>query len=253
MTYDRFDDHITQKYGVVVRNWPLKEFCNPSSVGSRIELETLYNGWQSGVTRFEKLTKEEMMRWEKERFLSRLTVMSVEPAGSSPPPPFLMPLAQPTSSNPDAPPLLATPSAQPTRTDSSSPQLSAIGAHTTHDPIISNTPSLLQQTPDPELISSMILLDPSLQNIDPVLLAASAPRQPQTSTITTATVVPTPSINLPTPAGHSKRNREAFQVITAQSYGTTSKRPRKERKGRSSNKSPAQGSENVPPDTTVHA
>src|SRR5882762_8241010 len=79
MTYDRFDDHITQKHGVVVKNWPLKIFCNPSSVGSRIELETLYNGWQSGVMRFEKLTKEEMTRWNHECFVSHLAITSAAP------------------------------------------------------------------------------------------------------------------------------------------------------------------------------
>ena len=50
MQYDRFDDLITQKHGVVIKNWPLNRFCNPSAVATRIELEILLNSWESGVT-----------------------------------------------------------------------------------------------------------------------------------------------------------------------------------------------------------
>ena len=59
MAYDRFNELVTDKYHVVVRNWPLKKFCNPSAVTSCIELELLYNAWQSGATYFQKLTREE--------------------------------------------------------------------------------------------------------------------------------------------------------------------------------------------------
>ena len=201
MTYDRFDDHITQKYGVIVKNWPLKNFCNPSSVGSRIELETLYNGWHSGVTRFEKLTEQEKARWENEHFSSRITTMSVAPPDSS---------REPGRSSP-----------------------------------LSTLP-----TPDPKLISNMILLDPSLQNIDPILLAASAPRERQPTAMATTPTIATLSPSLPAPASHLKLNREVFQVITPQSYGMPAKRPRKERKKDHSKKaSRVQGTGNIPPST----
>jgi len=75
MAYDRFDELITEKYRVVVKNWPLKKFCNPSAVTSRIELELLYNAWQSGATYFERLTCEEMEAWENDRFSSHLELM----------------------------------------------------------------------------------------------------------------------------------------------------------------------------------
>ena len=70
MQYNRFDDLITQKYGVIIKNWPLKRFCNPSAVATRIESEVLFNSWESGATRFQKLSRDEMRAWEKEHFSS---------------------------------------------------------------------------------------------------------------------------------------------------------------------------------------
>jgi hypothetical protein len=254
MTYDRFDDHITQKYGVVVKNWPLKEFCNPSSVGSRIELETLHNGWQSGITRFEKLTEAEMKKWDSDRFASRLQTTSIaaprltgEPGRPSPPPP--MSSVQPMHSPPPPMPLT-----QPTQSNPNSPQLQTAGACAIHNSVASNTPHPPQSTPDLQLISDMILSDPSLQNIDPVLLAASIYQERQTSAVTTATTGPFSPVNLHAPTSHSKRNRDAFQVVTPQSYNVPTKRPRKQRKGKRSNAGPsAQGSENIPPGAATHS
>ena len=244
MTYDRFDDLITQKFAVVVRNWPLKNFCNPSSVGSRIELETLYNGWQSGATRFEKLSTEEMTAWENERFASRLAVMSATPPKSmhSPPPDVSLP----ASSRPSIPP------------NSDILQLSTTAQPTAHNPIISHTPNpalttglTLQRTPDPELITNMIRCDPSLQNIDPILLAAGAFQESQRPT-TVATPTSALPIDCPPPATHSKRNRDAFQVVTPQSYGTLAKRPRKAQREKGSKRVPVpRGSENALPGSTA--
>ena len=265
MTYDRFNHHITQRYGVVVKNWPLKNFCNPSSVSSRIELEILYNGWQSGVTRFEKLTEDEMVSRDNERFASHLATMSAAPPAlaNEPgryPPPLLTSTTQPTPSNSDLPPPLASSTRlvnsdppplsmsstqQPSNSESppplmplsneaapsnfDSPQFSTTGGRAILVPITSNTPNPLQQTPDFNLISNMIRLDPSLQNIDPTLLAASAPQQRQTSAMsmpTTGSTIPTyPPASLPTSTSHLKRNHEGFQVITPQSYGASTKRP----------------------------
>ena len=75
MEYDRFSELVTARHHIVVKNWQLKKFCNPSNITSRIELELLYNAWQSGVTYFQKLTGEEMEAWEVERFSSRLELM----------------------------------------------------------------------------------------------------------------------------------------------------------------------------------
>ena len=244
MTYDRFDDNVTQKYGVVVKNWPLKNFCNPSSVGSRIELETLYNGWQSGVTKFEKLTEEEMVTWENKHFTSRLAMMSAappepapEPARFSPPPTLSAPLTPP---NPNL------------------PQPSTIGQHTTQGPTASYTPNPalpesppLQHALDPESIANLIRSDPSLQNIDPILLAAGAPQERQLPVTLLTPASTLPASPLP-PSSQLKRNRDAFQVVTPQSYGAPAKRLRKERGGKRSKKVPAvQGSENIVPGNTA--
>jgi len=274
MSYDRFDDQITQKYGIVIKNWPLKNFCNPSSVGSRIELETLYNGWYSGVTRFEKLTEEEMVTWENERFATRLTMMSAappeptpEPARSSPPDALLsVSLALPTPPNPSppqppttgqhSPPCtwLSTTSAPPTPSTLGLPQPSTTGQRTSS--VVSHTlnptspESSPLQTPNPDLIANMIHSDPSLQNIDPILLAAVAPQEHRSSTVVLApTATPTtPPANPPPPPSRSKRNRDAFQVFTPQLYGIPTKRMRKERRGKRSKKGPtAQGLENIAP------
>jgi hypothetical protein len=72
MYYQNFDDNITAKFGVVVENWPLKKFCNPSEVGSRYELKTLFHAWQSGATRFRQLSDVELEEWEEQRFQSKL-------------------------------------------------------------------------------------------------------------------------------------------------------------------------------------
>ena len=244
MTYDRFDDHITQKYSVVVKNWPLKDFCNPSSVGSRIELETLYNGWQSGVTRFEKLTEEETIAWGNERFASRLAMMSVAPPQPTPEP----------ASPPHA--LLPTPLAPPTPINPSLPQPLTTGQYAAQVPSVSralNPASAesppLQQTLDPESIATMIRSDPSLQNIDPILLAAGAPQERRFSMVVTAPAsTSTPPANPPPPSSRLKRNQNAFQVFTPQSYGIPAKRLRKERGGRHSKKSPtAHTPDNIAP------
>lgn len=70
MQYDRFNDLITQKYGIIVKNWPLKQFRNQSTAATRIELELLFNSWESGATRFQKLSEDEKHAWETKHFSS---------------------------------------------------------------------------------------------------------------------------------------------------------------------------------------
>ena len=90
MAYDRFDDFITAQHNVVVKNWPLKTFCNPSAVTSRNELDRLYNSWRSGITYFQRLTQEEMEAWEDNRIAACMEFVppaELVPALASPQPP----------------------------------------------------------------------------------------------------------------------------------------------------------------------
>ncbi|KAI0640726.1 hypothetical protein C8Q79DRAFT_930384 [Trametes meyenii] len=67
MFYVGFGDHITDKFGVVIDNWPLPRFTSPSNLRTRIELTTLINSWETGVTRFRKLTRGEWDRWQVQK------------------------------------------------------------------------------------------------------------------------------------------------------------------------------------------
>ncbi|KAG6824221.1 hypothetical protein H0H92_007626 [Tricholoma furcatifolium] len=64
MYYSNFDSHITAKHGVIIKNWPLKKFCSPSDVQSRIELNILLNAWKSDSCYFYKMTRDEFDAWE---------------------------------------------------------------------------------------------------------------------------------------------------------------------------------------------
>ncbi|KIK33061.1 hypothetical protein CY34DRAFT_100326 [Suillus luteus UH-Slu-Lm8-n1] len=72
MFYNNFDTQITAKHGVVVDNWPLKNFVSPSDIGSTTELRVLHNALKTGVTTFRKMTHDEWEQWDKERFQSAL-------------------------------------------------------------------------------------------------------------------------------------------------------------------------------------
>lgn len=67
MQYKKFEDSITRKHGVLIEGWPLKVFENPSSIGSHVELKVLLNSWQSGATRFRKMSVAEHMAWVENR------------------------------------------------------------------------------------------------------------------------------------------------------------------------------------------
>ncbi|KAI0069434.1 hypothetical protein K474DRAFT_1680940, partial [Panus rudis PR-1116 ss-1] len=64
MNYVSFQD-ITYEHGVVIDGWPLPQFCKPSSIGSRVEVQTLLSAWESGVTKFRLLDKEERKLFRK--------------------------------------------------------------------------------------------------------------------------------------------------------------------------------------------
>ncbi|KAG1871911.1 hypothetical protein C8R48DRAFT_595760, partial [Suillus tomentosus] len=56
MYYHNFDHHITVKYRIIVENWPLTKFCCPGDINSRTETSVLKSAWDSGATRFHKLS-----------------------------------------------------------------------------------------------------------------------------------------------------------------------------------------------------
>ncbi|KAI0686685.1 hypothetical protein BC835DRAFT_1420287 [Cytidiella melzeri] len=72
MFYTNFDMHITEKYGIVVVNWPLPQFVAPGSIDSRLELQTLYNAWLSGSTHFRCLSPSETETWMQQRFSTQV-------------------------------------------------------------------------------------------------------------------------------------------------------------------------------------
>jgi hypothetical protein len=67
MIYKNFEDHITRKHGIVVEGWPLRMFDNPSAIGSHVELNVLLRAWETGATRFRKMTEDEYMSWMESR------------------------------------------------------------------------------------------------------------------------------------------------------------------------------------------
>lgn len=72
MYYHNFDHHITAKYRIVIENWPLTKFCCPGDINSRTEISVLKSAWDSGATRFNKLSDTEFEKWEEECFQAAL-------------------------------------------------------------------------------------------------------------------------------------------------------------------------------------
>lgn len=251
MAYDRFDDLITAQHRVVVRNWPLKTFCNPSAVGSRTELELLYNAWRSGKTYFERLTHEEMEAWEDSRISAHVEFV--------PPPAELVP-ALASSQSPAEPvpiPALPQPPAEMTllselpRQDclvlASHPFPSAPLAPVTN--LTSGSASLATPrppAPNPDVIAMMIRADPALQNVDPSLIAMGITQGNQhqaTLAIATTPQIERSSNHIP----HIRGPKRGWQdVITPGSFDARmAKKPRKPRNGKQSQNSPAmRGPEN---------
>jgi hypothetical protein len=72
MYYANFDERITDKFGVVLEDWPLKRFCSPSDIGSQTELTVLIWAFESGSTRFCRLTTAELSDWREQQFQNAL-------------------------------------------------------------------------------------------------------------------------------------------------------------------------------------
>jgi len=229
MAYDRFNELITEKYHVVVRNWPLKQFCNPSAITSRIELQLLYNAWESGVTYFQKLTPEEMEVWENNRFSSCMESMgppaNLIPALASP----QTPAAEMTllSELPHQDHLEPAPVLSPNPLQNI-PLVPITNLTTEWTPTTTSCPP----APTRNIIAAMIHADPTLQNVDPTLIAmgiaGSNQRPVETMTANTTPPVERPPNHTP-PAGSSKRRWQ--EVITPLSYDArAAKKTRKQKK-----------------------
>ncbi|KAK1233427.1 hypothetical protein PQX77_003416 [Marasmius sp. AFHP31] len=65
MHYEEFDRLITLSKGIVLKNWPLEVFCNPSKLSNRVvDLRKLQNSWRDGKTYFEKLSPDDWAAWK---------------------------------------------------------------------------------------------------------------------------------------------------------------------------------------------
>ncbi|KAK7435759.1 hypothetical protein VKT23_019456 [Stygiomarasmius scandens] len=74
MFYKNFDEHITARYKMKLVGWPLDRFCCPSELSTHVEVDVLRNVFESGATRFERMTAlaDEWKEWDKKRFESAL-------------------------------------------------------------------------------------------------------------------------------------------------------------------------------------
>ncbi|KAG2370353.1 hypothetical protein BDR07DRAFT_1370890 [Suillus spraguei] len=68
--------NITQKYHLVLENWPLSKFVAPGNINSLTELRVLYNAWDSNASCFHKLSDEEFKAWEAKKFADVLALAS---------------------------------------------------------------------------------------------------------------------------------------------------------------------------------
>ncbi|KAJ3848121.1 hypothetical protein EV368DRAFT_68537 [Lentinula lateritia] len=67
MFYTNFEEHVTWPFGIVVKNWPLKEFKNPSSISTRANLSILWNVWETRTAHFYMMMREEHQAWEQKQ------------------------------------------------------------------------------------------------------------------------------------------------------------------------------------------
>ncbi|KAJ3766983.1 hypothetical protein FB446DRAFT_793605 [Lentinula raphanica] len=67
MFYTGFDHYITAHYSIVIKNWPLLMFTNPSQISTKTELDILWAAWNSDATSFYRMTTRKFQEWEAER------------------------------------------------------------------------------------------------------------------------------------------------------------------------------------------
>ncbi|KAJ2925769.1 hypothetical protein H1R20_g11324, partial [Candolleomyces eurysporus] len=66
MVYINFDQAITLKHALVLKGWPLPQFCCPSHITACSDIELLYNAWKSGAAHFVKLNNNEYKQWRSQ-------------------------------------------------------------------------------------------------------------------------------------------------------------------------------------------
>jgi hypothetical protein len=109
MYYTNFDRAITEKYHVILEGWPLEKFCSPSEIVSRNEVSVLMTSFESGATRFRKLSPTEFEKWSEERFnatIASTTGPVATVTSSSPLPPDSTAPHEPDYTPPHEPPVL---------------------------------------------------------------------------------------------------------------------------------------------------
>ena len=72
MIYQNIGASMTAQYAIVCDNWPLEQFCSPSSLGSHTKLKVLYHAFKTRTACFRKLTEQEFEQWELDRFNAAL-------------------------------------------------------------------------------------------------------------------------------------------------------------------------------------
>ncbi|KAF7970292.1 hypothetical protein HWV62_24416 [Athelia sp. TMB] len=72
MFYKGFDEHITSKFGVVCRGWPLPKFQSPAEMATKNEVELVMHAFRTGTTSFQRLTEAEWRAWDETRFQAAL-------------------------------------------------------------------------------------------------------------------------------------------------------------------------------------
>ena len=111
MFYTNFDENITARHNIIVKNWPLHVFCPPGDVRTFTELKILHDAWESGTAQFYRFTTVEATEWSNKRF-EKSVKETTGPGTLATPPPSLPSLSA------NAPP---SPSAMPSTTMSASP------------------------------------------------------------------------------------------------------------------------------------
>jgi hypothetical protein len=103
MYYTNFDRAITEKYHVVLEGWPLEKFCSPSEIASRNEISILMASFESGATRFHKLSPTEFEKWSEDHSIGSTEDTGPLSSLSSPLPPSSLPLSPDSTPTHDPP------------------------------------------------------------------------------------------------------------------------------------------------------
>ncbi len=81
MFYPSFDDQITAKHGVVLENWPVPQFRNPSGM-THLEAEVVLRAFVSNTTRFRSMPGIEWAAWKEQYYsVARTTPTQEEEDG----------------------------------------------------------------------------------------------------------------------------------------------------------------------------